>query len=651
MNDHCTPTGPGPTRRLRDVAFVGVMLIGALTPAAARAAEIKVWCIDDMAKIDPVTGKAFEENPKLYPKGLRGDYSARNTVWDAKRGSVRLLAARNEVVAFQIVLRPDGPVKGVTLEPTDLTGEAGRIGAKNVTMFRQWYIHVTKSTVKHALGDGWYPDPLIPLRLGTERFGGPLDIPDPRNKIDRQTNQAVWVDLYVPGNTKPGLYKGAIRIGGPATQTVPVELEVLDVTIPNAFHYMMCLNNYGTANRRPEPMRIKYYQLFQRHRIYLSNDNGRVTPKIDKKSGRIDWTDYDRRQAPLLDGSAFTAKHGYGPGPMQGTPLVMLQLPFNCRIKRYGGRRHASQNWPDTFRMGDKAYEKLFKDTVKAFDRHWVQKGWTRTVPVLYTDGADEPTRHKEYEQIRYIGMLIQQAKKELGSDRIRFKTDIGNFANVASRVREFKSLEAMMQYLDPAIDFWCCNGGTFPSGVPLYDVDAISRRVARGKLAFYYGTNLPPEQGGSYVDSESVGARVWALIAARYELTGGEIWHFMVGEKTLWEGGPNSVAKGGKKRNYGYAQHVYPEKGMGVDFGEPIASIRLKGFRRGQQDAEYIWLARNRGLRKLAEKTVRRLIPDALDKVKKLPRNHVGLWPHDPAQFAKAREQLARALAADSGP
>ena len=612
----------------------------------SSAAVMDVWCIGDMAKIDPVTGRAFEENPTLYPDGLRGDYRARNTVWDAKRGSVKLLAARNEVVAFQIVLQPDGPVKGVNLKATDLAGKAGRIGAKNVMMFRQWYIHVRKSTVKHGLGDGWYPDPLIPLRLGPERFGGPLDIPDPRNKIEGQKNQAVWVDLYVPESTRPGAYKGAIEIGGSADARVPIELEVVDVTIPNQFHYMMCLNNYGTANRKPEPMRIKYYQLFQRHRIYLSNDNGRVTPKIDKPTGRIDWKDYDRRQAPLLDGSAFTDKHGYGPGPMQNTPLVMLQLPFNCRIQRYDGRRHASQNWPDTFGMGDEAYDKLFVETVKAFDAHWQQKGWTRTVPVIYADGADEPTRYKEYEQIRYIGMLVQRAKKEARSDRIRFKVDIGNFANVASKVREFKNLEAMMKYLDPAIDFWCCNGGTYPSGVPLYDVDAIGRRVAKGKLAFYYGTNLPPEQGGSYVDSESVGARVWALIAARYALTGGEIWHFMVGAKKLWEGGPNSASTDGKKRQYGYAQHVWPEKGMGVDFGEPIASIRLKGFRRGQQDAEYVWLARNRGLRKLAEQTIRRLIPDALDKAKKLPRRHAGTWPHDPAEFEKARHRLARALA-----
>jgi len=49
-----------------------------------------------MAKIDPVTGKAFEDNPAKYPRGLRGDYRARNTVWDAKRGSVSLLAAQTD---------------------------------------------------------------------------------------------------------------------------------------------------------------------------------------------------------------------------------------------------------------------------------------------------------------------------------------------------------------------------------------------------------------------------------------------------------------------------------------------------------------------------------------------------------------------------
>ncbi len=93
-----------------------------ILPSRSRAGRINVWCIDDMAKIDPTTGKAHEDNPKRLPDGLKGDHVRSSTIWDAERGSVKLTAARNEVVAFQIILEAKEPVKGVTVKATALAG-------------------------------------------------------------------------------------------------------------------------------------------------------------------------------------------------------------------------------------------------------------------------------------------------------------------------------------------------------------------------------------------------------------------------------------------------------------------------------------------------------------------------------------------------
>ena len=638
--------------------FAGFFLLMACSPSGSMSGktEMNVWCIHDMVKIDPTTGKAHEDNSAMFPEGLAGDYQRANYAWDSEQGTVKLQAAQNEVVAFQIILEPNQPVKGVTFRASELSGPDGStIPAENISMFREWYMEVKNSGLPEgtSLGDGWYPDALIPLEMGTERYGAPLDIPDLRNKVPEQKNQAIWVDLYVPEQAAAGTYSGSIEIGGPVEKSIRVELEVLNFKLPNTFHYMMCLNNYGNINRMPMPMRIKYYQLMQKHRIYVSNDAGRDTPDLNVETGEIDWTEFDKNSEPFLDGSAFTDKYNYGPGPMQGTPLVMQQLPFEAGIPRY--TKHSSagaKGWPLNFieKAHTPEYDKLFIGTLKAFKNHFEEKGWTNTTYIVYCNGADEPTHLKEYEDIRYLGMLVQNADV---NPLIQFKVDIGNFSTVTKKVPEFKSLQQMIDFLDPAIDYWVCNGA-------LYSVEHIQREIAKGRSSFYYGTNHPPGQGGSFVDSESMGARVWALIAARYGLNGGEIWHFMFHFDDAWDGKPTDA----KRSFYGYAQHIYPDKGLGVDFGEPIASIRLKGFRRGQQDAEYVWLARqgNDSQKALAEEVIDEMIPAALNEVKgqgavdaepgkeiaEIQGNKVdpaGLWPHNPERFEQLRRELGQVL------
>ena len=54
----------------------------------------------------------------------------------------------------------------------------------------------------------------------------------------------------------------------------------------------------------------------------------------------LDWTEFDRRLGPYLDGSAFTAARGYW-GPGYGLPLDHIMLPFNN--EKHGNKATA---WP-----------------------------------------------------------------------------------------------------------------------------------------------------------------------------------------------------------------------------------------------------------------------------------------------------------------
>src|SRR5437868_13152910 len=82
--------------------FVSAVLASAV--ALAEEGALSVWAVDDMVKINPETGKAFEQKEGLYKSALTGDLRASNWIWDGK--TVSLEGARNESVGWQIIVAP-----------------------------------------------------------------------------------------------------------------------------------------------------------------------------------------------------------------------------------------------------------------------------------------------------------------------------------------------------------------------------------------------------------------------------------------------------------------------------------------------------------------------------------------------------------------
>ena len=162
-----------------------------------------VWAIGDTVRIDPVRSRAFEENPKLFPDGVGGDYKNSNLVWDGASRRVSLHAARNETVAFQIVIERTGAkLTNVKVALGELAGPDGsHIPAANVDLFREWYVDVeTPSERNVSLGPGWYPDALLPClrwsgNLYPHTYVMPFDLPDPLNYVgeSRRARRCGWM--------------------------------------------------------------------------------------------------------------------------------------------------------------------------------------------------------------------------------------------------------------------------------------------------------------------------------------------------------------------------------------------------------------------------------------------------------------------------
>ena len=108
-------------------------------------AGLNVWAVNDSVRVDPISNRAFEDNQKLFPDGIRPGYKQSNLIWDGTARRIRLKAARNETVAFQIVIERTGDkLSNVRLTPPQLKGPNGsRIAPENVDLYREWYVHVT----------------------------------------------------------------------------------------------------------------------------------------------------------------------------------------------------------------------------------------------------------------------------------------------------------------------------------------------------------------------------------------------------------------------------------------------------------------------------------------------------------------------------
>ena len=166
--------------------------------------------------------------------------SSDNPVWDG--ATIRLFGARNEIIAFQLIIEADGSgASDVYVEVSDLESGAYTIpGSESgpadpydyrgrcVELFTEHYLHITSRSNNSWDADaaapsdyylGRVPDALIPFCASAGLGGAPFDIPPSRN-------QGVWVDIYIPRDAAAGTYTGTVTITEDSSvfQVIPLSL-------------------------------------------------------------------------------------------------------------------------------------------------------------------------------------------------------------------------------------------------------------------------------------------------------------------------------------------------------------------------------------------------------------------------------------------
>ena len=578
------------------------------------APVIKLWAAPGELRIDPLTGKAHNVSVR------KRDWRKGSSVWSAGESRVTLAGARNEYLGFQLIVEAGGDnLRYVKVAASHLVGAAGRkIAARNIKLFRVWYTEVTEPSHMFrsggfnamglpSMGTGLYGDALIPFGV---RFWGS------NFAVARSRNQAVWVDVRIPKDAKVGTYKGKLTVKADRAKSsaVDVELTVWDLTIPDKLSaraeapiYRATIPGMWRINPRSDlalKLEKQYFRLARKHRMigYIYD----CFPDIKGKGVdiEVDWTFHDKRFAAILDGSAFDDK----------IPIEH----FNVPVDTY---------WPSPKNMvtkDPKTYYGRLEKVLKAYDKHFAEKGWNPRMYVFF-QGLDEPSEEWKFKRLEELAAVVHRSSK-----RIKFRHDF---------YTAFASPDKLLSRFADSMDIWCISGCFYP-------VDKLQAQQARGKEAWFY-QGSEPWIGSENLDSEALGLRTWAWIAWKYRV---DCWHNWCagrwGGENLLVYPNNSGTRQAWRPNHNGVM-MFPGKILGVD--EIFPSIRLKAYRRGNTDYEYMVMLKALGAGDKADEIVNSVVGRALgeagsDRMKIGTR---GDWSHDPDDWAAARVKLAQAVLA----
>jgi hypothetical protein len=491
-------------------------------------------------KLGTVTISVIDELDRVEPvkgtilpgKGLDESLLI-NHIFDASVPRIDLRAARGEAVAFQVV------VTG-TVEALTVSLELKNPASAEVSIGR--YVNVMTK-------DGPMPDPIVPLT-------GPINVPVPG-----VNSTSLHVELQVSKEARVGPNEGKLILKSKSDRLeIPFELVVSNFVLPDHLSFLPEMNCYGLPENERD-----YYRLAHKHRTVLNRvpygQNGLVqdgcAPKWDGKA--LDWTAWDKRFGPLFDGSAFADL------PRKTVPIELFYLPLQ-------------ENWPTSIEgnyngdyWADRAFTPKHRDAFiaasKQFATHIRAKQWNDTFFECFFNGKndfkdrgwsrgsspwllDEPANFQDFWALRYFGGLFHQGinAAPAGKAKLVFRADI-------SRPQWQRDL------FDDVLDI-----NIVGSAVRDYQELLMESKARLGQVVIEYGSS-------NAIGSSNIQPVAWSIDAWTLGLDGVLPWQ-TVGTDESWKTADELSL-------------FYP----GKNGGPPVPSIRLKAYRRGQQDVEYLTL------------------------------------------------------------
>ena len=630
-----------------------------------------VWANEGGDKVTQDELRASHQTENLTGKVLNG-------VWDGTK--IKLSGAHNEVISFNLVLEAaQASASNVTVRFDTLTGPGGatiassparRDGVFNwvgrpIELFYVRYLQIKGlSYFGYGKGDerqvpvrfqrpwsgngigtgGWadrpdhdkfYPDVMVPLELV------------PSFDIAQGQNQSIWSDIYIPKNVPSGVYTGSVIVqeDGVNTHTIPVELNLQNFTLPDTptaktmvnldttdieWRYVTGYGGYTNWNS-PGGMTVqqvtdKYFELFHRHKLSLIGQN--ECPVADAPCAS---------SLPRLNGSLFTAGNGYD-GPGVNTPNDVFSIgtygtwgsgtygvaPWKYDLSLF--RRHID-NWVTWFEGNlPKADYFIYLQDEPGFADFGQVETWSQWI-------ANDPGPGRRLRSMATVDAVIAKDWIPTLALPVTHAT-IGTCRNGIAPCNPTETMQAAVDFYNttPGRKFWAYNDGRPAVGTFDTEDDGISPRTipwAQYKKGvdrwFYWYANVNNPSD-------------WFSQAT----TWGSDSYF---DPVIGWTGDDCKTNGNGLLVYPGTDVGHPSNSYGVH--GPFASLRLKEWRRGVQDVDYLALA-NRIDAAATQAVMDQVMTKALWEYQTTdPTWYSGTisWSSDPDTWEAARGKLARII------
>jgi hypothetical protein len=583
-------------KRLNALSFVLLLFAAAATAGAAEPAAFKLTALNAMERIgqqEPAFGAA----------------------------EVLIEAARNEVESFQVVVAARGGNVHVTkAQLSDLRGVDGAlIGKQCAQLYREEYVRVRMSTPGAELPPGLYADALVPfidplsgkpieplsdhraawgepsVRSGHDMYALPFD-------VFRGQNQPLWIDVQVPKDARPGVYRGSIRVTShEGSAEIAVTLRVWGFTLPdgpthrNHFGGFSGLTKFFNAKRDSDEFRQieeRYCRAMAEHRLNPPIP-AHLLPDV-KPDGSL-----------AIDPQRHAALRKF----IEELHVTDFQVP-NAPFARlpHAASKPGYKEIPPAEREKAQRYYRQYYDYLK-------QNGWNQRA---YLYMLDEPNTRENYEQVLVLGQVVHEAVPELRR----------------LVVEQTFLQDPAWPDIDPAVDIWC----------PLFsyiDRDSILARFAEGDEVWSYTALVQraPSYHPHYTEVKGQDPPHWHIdwpllvyrvptwINRQYQITGLLYWSAVTAVMEPW----CNPAFAHPRHYNGGGYLLYP--GTPCGFDGPVASMRLKNIRDGMEDYEYFALLEKAGGGKAVQKAIDRVAPT--------------WWQYcrDPQTLLEARRALAEQI------
>jgi len=586
-----------------------------------------------------------------------------NSVWDGT--TIRIFGAKNEVVAFNLCLEaPSRAAYGVTVSFNRLVGPGGAVidsesaigdaifdwTGRDIELFYIRYLeikglsrlsyesyderHIPERFRRPWTGDGegsgtwldrpdhnkFYPDIAVPLEL-ISSFN-----------IQTARNQSIWADIYIPKDIPAGIYTGTIVIAedGITEYQVPVELTVRSFALPDlpSARTMLFISTdninlrYLGTEYPPQGTDLyqqslkltdRHFQTAHRHRISLID--GYQPPDRMNEA----WT-------ARLSGTLFTPDNDYrGPGEGVGNNVYS--------IGTYG-------SWP--WQGGGEAAMRLNTDAWA----NWFNAQTFSTPVDYFLYLIDESSDFPQIEQwAKWMNSNPGPGSQVLSLATVSLvdgvnqtpSLDIPDSGSATGVTADFQSAAEII--LDaPDRHLWMYAAYRPNVGSMAIEDDGVSPRVTAWaqykkeveRWFYWESTYYNNFQGGTGQTNVFQSAFTFGGHSGYDNVLGETGWNYGNGDGVLFYPGTDLT---------------FPSDSYGVN--GPFASLRLKHWRRGIQDVDYLTRAAEIAPGRVAE-IVEAMIPKILWEYgvddpgdPTWIRTDIS-WPTDPDLWEAVRAELA---------